>query len=84
MTKEVVVKNQRGLHASISAKIVQIASKYSSDIFMYHGKNKIDIKSILGLMSLAVTAGERVTIETIGDDAAEALDAITEIVGQTE
>lgn len=57
MTKEVIIKNQHGLHASITAKITQVASKYKCDIFMYHGKNKIDIKSILGLMSLAVTSG---------------------------
>ena len=53
MEKTIVVKSTVGLHASLAAKIVQAASNYSVDIFLHYKTKTIDVKSILGLMSLA-------------------------------
>ena len=75
MQKQIVVKSTVGLHASLAAKVVQAASKYSVDI------NKvIDVKSILGLMSLAIPRGENVVIEATGDQAEAAIHDIASIL----
>ena len=60
MKKEIVIKSTVGLHASLAAKIVQAASNYAVDIFLHYKDETIDVKSILGLMSLAVPCGENV------------------------
>ena len=67
MEKQIVVKSTVGLHASLAAKIVQAASKYSVEIYLHYQTKTIDVKSILGLMSLAIPAGENVVIEANGD-----------------
>ena len=65
MEKTIVVKSTVGLHASLAAKIVQAASNYSVDIFLHYKTKTIDVKSILGLMSLAIPSGENVVIEAV-------------------
>ena len=62
MEKQIVVKSTVGLHASLAAKVVQAASKYSVDINLHYNNKTIDVKSILGLMSLAIPSGENVII----------------------
>lgn len=66
MQKQIVVKSTVGLHASLAAKVVQAASKYSVDINLHYHNKVIDVKSILGLMSLAIPRGENVVIEATG------------------
>jgi phosphocarrier protein len=62
MEKKIVVKSTVGLHASLAAKVVQAASKYSVDITLHYHDKVVDVKSILGLMSLAVPQGENVIV----------------------
>lgn len=81
MEKQVVVKSTVGLHASLAAKVVQAASKYSVDINLHYGDKVIDVKSILGLMSLAVPCGENITIEANGEQAEAAIAEIASILG---
>ena len=80
MTKQVVVKSTVGLHASLAAKIVQTASKYSVEILLHYKTKTIDVKSILGLMSLAVPSGENVVIEATGENAEQAIAEIAKIL----
>lgn len=80
MKKTIVVKSTVGLHASLAAKIVQAASKYSVDINLIYNDKVIDVKSILGLMSLAVPAGENVVIEANGDEAEAAINDIATLL----
>ncbi len=81
MTKKVVIKDMKGLHASLSAEIVRCASQYTSDIYLHYGKNVIDIKSILGLLSLAIPQGVEVELEANGQDAELALNDIARVLG---
>lgn len=81
MEKQVVVRSTVGLHASLAAKVVQAASKYSVDINLHYGDKVIDVKSILGLMSLAVPCGENITIEANGEQAEAAIAEIASILG---
>lgn len=80
MEKKIVVKSTVGLHASLAAKVVQAASKYSVDIELRYHDKTVDVKSILGLMSLAVPQGENVTIVATGDQAEKAIDEIAELL----
>lgn len=80
MQKQIVVKSTVGLHASLAAKVVQAASKYSVDINLHYHNKIIDVKSILGLMSLAIPKGENVVIEATGDQAEAAINDIATIL----
>ena len=80
MEKQIVVKSTVGLHASLAAKIVQAASKYSVEINLHYHDKTVDVKSILGLMSLAIPSGENVVIEAQGDQAEAAINDIATIL----
>ncbi len=80
MTKQILVKSTVGLHASLAAKVVQAASKYSVDINLHYHNKVIDVKSILGLMSLAIPKGENVIVEATGDQAEAAIADIASIL----
>ena len=80
MEKQIVVKSTVGLHAALAAKIVQAASQYSVDINLHYKNKTIDVKSILGLMSLAIPSGENVVIEANGDQAEAAIADIASIL----
>lgn len=70
------IGNTDGLHSSLAVKIVQTASKYNVDINLFYKDKVVDIKSILGVMSLMIPQGEDVYIEANGDNAAEAIEDI--------
>lgn len=80
MEKTVIVKSTVGLHASLAAKVVQAASKYDVDINLYYQDKVVDVKSILGLMSLAVPSGENVRVVATGDQAEAAINDIASIL----
>ncbi len=80
MQKSIVVGSTVGLHASLAAKVVQAASKYSVDINLIYKDKTIDVKSILGLMSLAIPSGENVIIEATGNQAEMAIADIEEVL----
>ena len=80
MQKQIVVKSTVGLHASLAAKVVQAANKYSVDINLIYKDKTIDVKSILGLMSLAIPSGENVIIEANGAQAEAAIADIASIL----
>lgn len=69
---------ETGIHARPATMLVQTASKFSSDINLeYSGKN-VNLKSIMGVMSLGVGQNADVTITADGDDASDAMTAISE------
>lgn len=80
MEKTILVKSTVGLHASLAAKVVQAASKYDVDINLYYNDKIVDVKSILGLMSLAIPSGENVKVVATGSDAEAAINDIAEIL----
>lgn len=69
ITKEVIVQNAQGLHARPAALFVQIASKYSSVVTIQKGDEKVNGKSIMGLLTLGVQLGAKVILEVDGEDA---------------
>lgn len=77
---EIEIINKLGLHARASAKLTQIASRYPCEVWMERNGRRINAKSIMGVMMLAAGKGSRVTIETDGLDAQEALDALMTLI----
>ena len=80
MEKTILVKSTVGIHASLAAKVVQAASKDNVDITLHYHDKVVDVKSILGLMSLAVPHGENVVVVAQGDQAEKAIDEIAELL----
>ena len=76
----VVVVNKLGLHARPSAALSQLASRFKSDVWISKGSRRVNAKSIMGVMMLAAGIGSEVTIDTEGDQAQEALDAVLALI----
>ena len=75
-TIDIVISNKLGLHARAAAKLTQLASKYESEIFINRADQRVNAKSIMGVMMLAAGKGVTVTLDAEGVDAKEALSAI--------
>jgi len=75
-TAIVRIKNKRGLHARASAKIVEAAARFESEINIIKDGQVVNARSIMGLMMLAAGIGSDVELTAEGPDAAEALTAI--------
>jgi phosphocarrier protein len=73
---DIVVSNKLGLHARAAAKLTQLAGQFSSEIFISKGAQRVNAKSIMGVMMLAAGMRATVKIEAIGSDADLALSAI--------
>ena len=71
--RSITIKNKQGLHARPAALFVQIANKFNCDITLQKGKQKINGKSIMGIMMLEAGAGSKIIITAAGDDAEEAM-----------
>lgn len=82
--REVVVRLGTGLHARPAARFVQEANKYTADIYIVKGNKQVNAKSIMGVMSLAVSKGTQITITAEGPDEKEAVEALIAIVSESE
>ncbi|HHU56157.1 MAG TPA: HPr family phosphocarrier protein [Acholeplasmataceae bacterium] len=76
------IENTSGINAQKAQEVVRAASDYESEITMKYLNKEVDLKSILGIMSLAVLEGARVEIEAKGEDAEEAIKAIKEVLAK--
>lgn len=80
MEKEVEIQNELGLHARPAALFVQLASKFKSSIWVEKDGQRVNGKSIMGVMMLAAAKGSRLKITARGNDAARALAALEELL----
>ena len=69
---------ETGIHARPATLLVQAASKFGSDVNLEYNGKSVNLKSIMGVMSLGVGQGADVTITADGDDAADAVAAIAD------
>ena len=76
LKKTITIRLENGLEARPVAMLVQIASQYESVIYVEKGTARVNAKSIMGMMTLCLTAGESILVEADGKDE-EA--AVTEI-----
>ena len=77
---EIEIINKLGLHARASAKLSQLAAQLPCEIFLSRNGRQINAKSIMGVMMLAAGIGSTVTLETVGEKADEAMQALTALI----
>src|SRR5712691_10495207 len=73
MTKDFLVSNKLGIHARPAAMFVKVANRFACDIFVEKDGEKVNGKSIMGLMMLAAGPGCTLTVHAHGADASAAL-----------
>jgi phosphotransferase system HPr (HPr) family protein len=78
--KEITIKNKSGLHARPAAVIVQKANEYRSDIMLEKGDDRVNAKSIMGVMMLAAAEGVTLKIIASGKDEQEAVAVISKLL----
>lgn len=77
--KKVTVTNKLGLHARPSAKVVQAATKFKSEIYLSKGTMTVNVKSMLGVMALAAECGTELILRVEGEDEKEAAKEIVRL-----
>ena len=80
MKCELEIINKRGLHARASAKFVQAVEEYKASVQVSKDGQTVCGSSIMGLMMLGAAPGCRIVVETVGEDAGEAMEAIRRLV----
>jgi len=74
--KSIKIQLANGLEARPVAMLVQVASQYNSSVYVQTEGKKVNAKSIMGMMSLGLDAGEIVTVEVDGNDEEAAISNI--------
>ena len=74
--KPVTIQNNMDMEDRPVAHLVQEASQYTSQVYIVMGSKKINAKSIMGMMTLGLSAGESVVVSAEGEDEAEAIENI--------
>lgn len=76
INKEVIVRCESGLHNKQATYFVQKANEFESSIWVESGSRKMNAKSLLGIMSLGVITGSKVTLIAAGADEEAAVNAL--------
>jgi phosphocarrier protein len=77
---EAEIINKLGLHARASAKLTQLASRFTAEIWLERNGRRVNAKSIMGVMMLAAARGTTITVDTEGEDADAALQALLDLI----
>lgn len=80
--QELEIINKLGLHARAAAKLVKLSSSFSSSIDIEKEGQRVNSKSIMGVMMLAASLGSTVTVFVDGDDEQEALAAVVDLINR--
>lgn len=74
------ITNKRGLHARASAKVVEAAARFQSEITIIKDGTRVNARSIMGLMMLAASLGSEIGLEAKGPDADQAMTAMLALI----
>ena len=80
LQKEIAVMNKDGLLARPAALLVQVASRFESQVIIRQGNKNINAKSIMGVLSLGIAQDEMMTLVVDGTDEKEAMASILELI----
>jgi phosphocarrier protein HPr len=78
--KQVLVQNERGLHARAATQFVQLAAKFPCEVTIAKDTTEVNGKSIMGVLMLVATKGTTLTLRAKGEKAAEAIAALAALV----
>ena len=79
-SKEVVVKNQVGLHARPATYFIQKANEFKSTIWIEKEERQVSAKSLLGVLSMGIVRGTTVNIKAEGIDEEAAVNSLVELI----
>lgn len=82
ITCELDIINKLGLHARAAAKLVKLCSSFESDIDIEKEGQRVNSKSIMGVMMLAASCGSRVTLSVEGSDEETAMAAVKDLINR--
>jgi phosphocarrier protein HPr len=80
ISQDVEIINKLGMHARAAAKFVKLASTFKSKIELERKKQRVNGKSIMGVMMLAASKGTQVTIYAEGNDAKESINQLEQLI----
>ena len=80
LSRTVEIINKLGMHARAAAKFVNLASTFSSNVQIERNGQKVEGKSIMGVMMLAAAKGTEITLHIIGDDADACIDELENLI----
>lgn len=80
LTREVTIVNALGLHLRASSKLSQAASRFPCEVWLSRGAKRVNAKSVLGVTMLAAGPGVSISIETAGEQEAEAMQALVQLI----
>ncbi|PIT74609.1 phosphocarrier protein HPr [Limnohabitans sp. JirII-29] len=80
ITTIATISNKLGLHARASAKLTKLAGSFPCEVWISKGDRRVNAKSIMGVMMLAAGIGSEVELETDGEQAQEAMDALLALI----
>ena len=80
MQQDALIFNKLGLHARASANLTQRAGNFKCEVMLTRNTRRVNAKSIMGVMMLAAAKGATIGIETIGEDEAEAMEALLALI----
>ncbi len=79
LEKKINVKDGSGIHARPATKLTTTVSKFKSDVQMEYSERTVNVKSIMGVLSLAVPGGAEVVVRVNGEDEEQVLAAVVEL-----
>ena len=82
ITRDLDIINKLGLHARAAAKLVKLSSSFQSSIDIEKDGQRVNSKSIMGVMMLAASCGSHVIVRAEGDDEQAAIDAVTDLINR--
>lgn len=80
LSKDVVIKNELGVHARPAALIVQSISTLKCDVLVEYNGEKVNAKSIMGILMLAIEYGKEIKIHACGEHAQKAIEILEELI----
>ncbi|GAA0318094.1 HPr family phosphocarrier protein [Bacillus carboniphilus] len=80
--RQLDVQLRTGLQARPAAQFVQEANRFQSEVYLEKEGKKVNAKSIMGIMSLALGAGSQVTLSAEGNDEKEAIEALAAFISR--
>lgn len=80
ITTTATIINKLGLHARASAKLTKLAGSFPCEVWVTKGERRVNAKSIMGVMMLAAGIGSEIVIDTEGERAQDAMDALLALI----
>ncbi|MBL7005350.1 MAG: HPr family phosphocarrier protein [Gammaproteobacteria bacterium] len=78
--RDITIINKLGLHARAASKLVSVANQYPCSVHIDKAGQRVDAKSIMGVMMLAASQGTEITLEIEGSEKENCIEAIITLI----